>query len=109
MAVSSDVISKLTSTLRQLSKGCNVLISEGEGAGQMFPHLIINLIPRFENDQINLQWQPKPFEEDKMKPLAESISKSIKAKQEPVKIAPKKESKPEDLEEGLVKPADRKP
>ena len=41
------------------SPGTNVLIQNGEPAGQTENVFSVNLIPRFPNDNLKLEWQPK--------------------------------------------------
>jgi len=41
------------------AKGINILLSSGETAGQRIPHIIVHLIPRYENDNINFVWDRK--------------------------------------------------
>ncbi|MBI2103078.1 HIT family protein [Candidatus Woesearchaeota archaeon] len=48
------------------AKGTNLLIRNGLGAGQNIPHFGIEVIPRQENDGLNLQWEPKQLMEDEM-------------------------------------------
>lgn len=72
-------ISKISSVLQKLSSGVNVLISEGQAAGQVFPHLTINLIPRFENDNLTFAWQPKPVTEEQTSKLKSVLTDSLKA------------------------------
>jgi len=75
----SQAISKISSVLQKLSSGVNVLISEGEAAGQVFNHLTINIIPRFENDNLVFAWQPKPVTEEQTSQLKKVLSDSLKA------------------------------
>lgn len=46
--------------------GTNVFVANGIPAGQTVAHFTINVIPRKENDGINLQWQPKQLTEEEM-------------------------------------------
>ncbi len=48
------------------AKGTNLLVRNGLGAGQNIPHFSIEVIPRQENDGLNLQWEPKQILEDEM-------------------------------------------
>ena len=40
--------------------GVNLLQANGAGAGQSVPHLHIHIMPRRPNDDVLLNWQPKP-------------------------------------------------
>src|SRR3989338_9641782 len=48
------------------AQGTNILVRNGLGAGQEVPHFSIEVIPRQENDGLNLQWEPKQVLEDEM-------------------------------------------
>jgi histidine triad (HIT) family protein len=39
------------------AQGTNILVKNGLGAGQEVPHSSIEVIPRQENDGLNLQWE----------------------------------------------------
>lgn len=69
------LIGKLFSLANKLSsaifeelnaQGTNMFVSNGISAGQKVAHFMINVIPRFENDKINLQWTPKQLSEEEM-------------------------------------------
>jgi histidine triad (HIT) family protein len=47
-------------------KGTNIFVTNGIAAGQMVAHFLINVIPRNDNDGINLQWQPKQLTEEEV-------------------------------------------
>ncbi len=48
-------------------QGTNIVINNGVDAGQKDPHLVINIIPRTENDGINFEWKAEPANEDDLK------------------------------------------
>ena len=48
------------------AQGTNVFVANGIPAGQTVAHFMINVIPRRENDGINLQWSPKQLSEEEM-------------------------------------------
>ena len=47
-------------------QGTNIFVANGIPAGQTVAHFTINVIPRSENDGINLTWQPKQLSEEEM-------------------------------------------
>ena len=47
-------------------QGTNFLVQNGLGAGQIVPHFSIEIIPRIENDNLDLRWDTKPLPEDEM-------------------------------------------
>ena len=68
--------------------GTNLFIANGIPAGQTVAHFLINIIPRKENDGINLQWQPKQLSEEEMS----TVELKIKEQMEKVGV-PQSESK----------------
>jgi histidine triad (HIT) family protein len=47
-------------------QGTNIFVANGVPAGQKVAHFMINIIPRYENDKVNLQWQPRQLSEEEM-------------------------------------------
>ncbi len=60
------------------SQGTNIIIQNGLGAGQKVPHFSIEVIPRVENDGLNLQWEPQQLAEDEMETAFMTLEKEIK-------------------------------
>ncbi len=58
-------------------KGTNVFIANGLVAGQMIPHFIIHIIPRFENDGVNFLWDAKKISEKEMEDTAKLIKNNV--------------------------------
>ena len=46
--------------------GTNFVVENGAAAGQRQPHVSINLVPRWENDGLDLLWKPKQLSEEEM-------------------------------------------
>ena len=67
--------------------GTNIFVANGIPAGQTVAHFTINVIPRKENDGINLQWQPKQLSEEEMSTV------ELKLKEQTKHIAVEKEEK----------------
>ncbi len=63
-----SVANKVSSAIFEGLKvqGTNVFVANGIPAGQTVAHFMINIIPRKENDGINLQWSPKQMSEEEM-------------------------------------------
>jgi len=73
--VPHEIISKIFIISNKISKamfetiniqGTNLFASNGVAAGQMVAHFMVNVIPRRENDGINLQWEPKKASEQEL-------------------------------------------
>jgi len=59
------------------AEGTNILIQNGLGAGQIVPHFSIEVIPRIENDNLNLRWDTKPLPEDEMETTVMTLEKTL--------------------------------
>ena len=76
--------------------GTNILINNGIAAGQKHSHFILNIIPRTEEDNIDLEWQPKQLSEEelsttelKLKEHTTNIGIIEKEKEKPIEIEKK--------------------
>jgi histidine triad (HIT) family protein len=56
--------------------GTNIILNNGTDAGQELPHVILNVLPRKEKDNINLEWQAKKATEGELK-TTQSMIKSV--------------------------------
>ncbi|MDD5178349.1 MAG: HIT family protein [Candidatus Nanoarchaeia archaeon] len=45
------------------AEGTNIFVANGKVAGQNAPHFLIHIIPRYSDDKILFQWDPKELEE----------------------------------------------
>jgi len=88
------------------AQGTNIFVANGIPAGQTVAHFIINVIPRKENDGINLQWQPRQLSEEemstvelKLKDQSKNIGNFEKEKKAPRLSAPKPVALSDDEEE----------
>lgn len=60
------------------AQGTNIFVANGIPAGQTVAHFIINVIPRKENDGINLQWQPKQLSEEEISTVELKLKEQTK-------------------------------
>ena len=88
------------------SQGTNIFVANGIPAGQTVAHFTINVIPRKENDGINLQWQPKQLNEEeistielKLKEQTKNMGHFEKEEKKPRVHAPKPAAFSEEEEE----------
>lgn len=98
------------------AEGTNILINNGPAAGQVYPHAMLNLIPRKTNDGLPLIWQPKKINETDMnaaeqaiKDSAGSIGSFQREPPKPVVITPPEELPKEHEENYLLKQLKRIP
>lgn len=98
-----NVANKISSAIFDTLKvqGTNIFVANGVPAGQKVAHFMINIIPRKENDNINLQWQPKQLSEEEMSTIELKIKEEVgsigigeapKTKQEKAEPIPKEVS-----------------
>ena len=85
------------------AQGTNLLIQNGEPAGQKHNHVLLHILPRFENDKLNLGWQPKKISEDEMSTVELKIKQETGAvggfereKEKPIEVEKAKEITKED-------------
>lgn len=78
--------------------GTNLLVQNGPPAGQKNNHAMIHIIPRMENDGLDLSWTPKQASDEDLTKIAGIINESTKSvgsfereKPKPVEIEKPKE------------------
>ncbi len=57
--------------------GINVLQNNGAAAGQSVFHIHFHIIPRYENDHVQIPWKAIAYQEGEAKQLAESIKSNL--------------------------------
>lgn len=80
-------IKKITDKIYQvLEADTSTVINNGLNAGQKVNHVSIHIIPRYENDKINIEWQSNKANEEELKELSQKlmIQKEIPKIEEPV-------------------------
>ena len=60
------------------AQGTNIFVANGIPAGQTVAHFTINVIPRKDNDGINLQWQPRQLSEEEMSTVELKLKEQTK-------------------------------
>jgi histidine triad (HIT) family protein len=98
------------------SQGTNVVVQNGLSAGQKVPHFAMEVIPRIENDGLNLQWEPKQLEEHIMESVVTDLKEGLESfgKEKPKKkeesSKEKEDSKNKKTEDNyLIKSINRLP
>lgn len=102
-SVANKISSSIFDTLKV--QGTNIFVANGIPAGQTVAHFVINIIPRTENDGINLQWKPKQLSEEEMSTvelkLKEQIQnvgvEKIEEMEKPKAISEKAETQPQSF------------
>lgn len=75
------VANKISSAIFENLKvqGTNIFVANGIPAGQTVAHFMINVIPRKENDGINLQWKPKQLSQEEMSTVELKLKEQIES------------------------------
>ncbi|MBI2657501.1 HIT domain-containing protein [Candidatus Woesearchaeota archaeon] len=75
-----QVSNKISSAIFEAlgAQGTNIFVANGIPAGQTVAHFMINVIPRKENDGINLQWQPRQLGEEEMSTVELKLKEQTK-------------------------------
>ncbi|MBS3147092.1 HIT family protein [Candidatus Woesearchaeota archaeon] len=74
--------------------GVNILISNGYSAGQKVEHIVLHIIPRFENDKIKFVWENKKLDDNEMDNIAQKFQQfiyQVQTKEEPIEVEEVKE------------------
>ena len=73
------VANKISSAIFENLKvqGTNIFVANGIPAGQTVAHFMINIIPRKENDGVNLQWKPKQLSQEEMSTVELKLKEQI--------------------------------
>jgi histidine triad (HIT) family protein len=82
--IPADVLAAVACTAQKIAKasitalkpaGVNLVQANGAAAGQSVPHLHIHIMPRQLNDDVSLNWEPKPGDRAEI----EAVYKKLKA------------------------------
>jgi histidine triad (HIT) family protein len=74
-----SVANKISSAIFENLKvqGTNIFVANGIPAGQTVAHFIVHVIPRKENDGVNLQWKTKQLTEEEMSTVELKLKEQI--------------------------------
>ncbi len=90
-----EVVQKVAQAAMDILKvdSINILVGDGANAGQKVAHGYVHVIPRSENDKINLNWEKMDISEKESEKLIKDFSEKLKAVKKieikPVKIVKK--------------------
>jgi len=59
------------------AQGTNILINNGLPAGQTEPHMTMHVIPRYENDGIDLAWEGKKADDAELDVFVQKLSDAL--------------------------------
>lgn len=98
-----NIVNKIASVLFENLKaqGTNILVSNGPAAGQIIPHLTIEIIPRFDKDKIIFNLPRKKVSEEELEKVFSNLKGKIiiekkepEKPKEPMKVSKKQERLP---------------
>ncbi|NTV23783.1 MAG: HIT family protein [Nanoarchaeota archaeon] len=71
-----SIANKVSSALFEIAgaHGTNIMVNNGSDAGQELPHVVINVLPRKENDSLNLEWPAKKASDTELKTVLSLIT-----------------------------------
>jgi histidine triad (HIT) family protein len=81
-----DAVAAITRTVPSLARAVldvtgrnayNVLVNTGRPAGQEVPHVHFHIIPRQPGDGLGYRWNPKKYDGDRGKQLADAIIRAL--------------------------------
>jgi histidine triad (HIT) family protein len=81
-----EVLAAVAKTAQRVAKavmtelkpvGVNLLQANGAGAGQSVPHLHIHIMPRRPNDDVMLNWQPKPGDRSEIEAICARLKAAL--------------------------------
>ena len=86
------------------AQGTNILLQNGNSAGQKYNHAMLHVIPRFEKDSVQLNWATKSASEEELASMESKIKDETgniglfeKEKPMPIEIEKPKELPKEDV------------
>lgn len=75
-SVANRISSSIFENLK--AQGTNIFVANGVPAGQTVAHFMIHVIPRKDNDKVNLQWKPKQLTEEEMSTVELKLKEQVK-------------------------------
>lgn len=81
--------------------GTNILIQNGISAGQTIPHVSVHILPRKENDGINLQWSPKQIGQEDLDNIANILAEECKSIGK-FSLEPKKKEEKKEIQKPVL-------
>jgi histidine triad (HIT) family protein len=91
LTIGNTLVSSLKAT------GVSYIINEGAGAGQRVAHASIHVIPRYENDGLNISWEGKEMGQEELGKYYNDVAAAFGSAPE-AKPAPK-QKEPEPVKE----------
>jgi histidine triad (HIT) family protein len=88
-------------------QGTNILVQNGVAAGQVNKRFSINILPRYEEDNLGLEWTPKQAEAEKLD-VAQARFNDVDSEEREAKVMMDQRKKAEEKKDAHVMKADDK-
>ncbi|MDO8556208.1 MAG: HIT domain-containing protein [Nanoarchaeota archaeon] len=82
-AVPDELVGKLFVIANKIGKqvyeklkplGTNIHVAQGEAAGQVVPHVLIHIIPRYKDDKVSMEWEGTKTTEQELQTVQQELS-----------------------------------
>lgn len=94
--VANKISKELFESLK--AEGSNILVANGQIAGQNVGHVVVHVIPRYNGDGLDFGWQGKKMEEKELDEVRKKLAGKITFEQKTEKIEKKKIEKYDEEE-----------
>lgn len=73
------VLPRIARAVREVTgaEGFNILLNEGQAAGQVVPHVHFHIIPRFANDELGYRWKSGQYSPGRAEELTTALQSSL--------------------------------
>ena len=61
------------------AEGTNIIVSNGAAAGQVIPHVVLHIIPRFRNDSVTVKWEKINLPNEEIEDIQKELIDKLKA------------------------------
>jgi histidine triad (HIT) family protein len=98
-----QIANRLSSVLFDTMRchGTNIFIQNGVAAGQINKRFSINIVPRFENDNLKLEWTPNAVEPERLQ-NAQNKFKDVEDAQKEKKYLDEQKQKAEEKKKDVI-------
>jgi len=86
LEISDDDLANLVKATKKVAKALslsigngsfNIVMNNGEIAGQLVAHAHLHIIPRFKGDRLRIKWSHKKYTDKEIKDIQEKIKKFV--------------------------------
>ena len=81
------------------AEGVDIFYPIGAAAGQKSAHMVIHLIPRYKDDGLKFEWEPRKISKEDMLEIQKKIASFVKIMRKKEKVV--EEKKPEEVKQKM--------